>query len=50
VLLRVQPPRAGEHAGSATCVDVIYDAVERLGRGGAGMQQRREFLEQLLYL
>ena len=28
----------------------MYDAVERLGRGGAGTQQRREFLEQLLYL
>ncbi len=50
VFLRVQPSRAGEHGGGDTCVDVMYDAVERLWRGGAGTQQRREFLEQLLYL
>jgi hypothetical protein len=31
-------------------VDVMYDAVERLGRGGAGAQERRKFLEQFLYL
>jgi hypothetical protein len=28
----------------------MYNAVERLGRGGAGTQQRRDVLEQLLYL
>jgi hypothetical protein len=28
----------------------MYYAVEWLGRDGAGMQQRWEFLEQLLYL
>ncbi len=32
-------------------MDMMYNAVERLGGGGgAGTQQRREFLEQLLYL
>ncbi len=50
VFFRVQPPRAGEHGGGTTCVDVMYDAVERLGRGGAGPQQGRKFLEQFLYL
>jgi len=34
VFLRVQPPRAGEQGGGTTCVDVVYYAVERLGRGG----------------
>jgi hypothetical protein len=29
VFLRVPPPRAGEHGGGATCVDVMYYAVER---------------------
>ncbi len=33
-----------------TCVDVVDDALNRLGSGGTGPQQRREFLEQLLYL
>ncbi len=28
----------------------MYNAVERLGRGGAGTQKRWKFLEQLLYL
>jgi hypothetical protein len=28
----------------------MYDAVERLGRGGAETQERRKFLEQFLYL
>jgi hypothetical protein len=28
----------------------MYYAVERLGRGGPGTQQRREFLKQLLYM
>ncbi len=50
MLLRVQPPRAREHGDGATCVDVMYDAVEWLGRGSAGTQQRWEFLEQSLYL
>jgi hypothetical protein len=38
------------HRGGTTCVDVMYDAVERLGRIGAGMQERWKFLEQFLYL
>jgi hypothetical protein len=50
VFFRVQPPRAGEHGGGTTCVDVMYDAVEQLGRGGAGTQERRKFLKQFLYL
>jgi hypothetical protein len=29
--LRVQPPKAGEHRGGASCVGVMYNAVERLG-------------------
>ncbi len=28
----------------------MYDAVERLGGGGAGTKERRKFLEQFLYL
>ena len=50
MFFRVQPLRAGEHVGGATCVNVMYDAVERLGRSGAGTQERREFLEKLWYL
>ncbi len=50
MFLRVQPPTAGEHGGGATCVDVMYDAVERLGRGGAMTQERWKFLKQFLYL
>ena len=50
VFFRVQLPRAGEHRGGTTCVDVMYDAVERLGRISAGTQERRKFLEQFLYL
>ncbi len=46
VFFRVQPPRAGEHGGGATCVDVMHNAVERLGRGGDGAQQRWEFLAE----
>jgi hypothetical protein len=46
VFLRVQSPRAGEHGGGATCVDVMYNAVERLGRGGAKTQKRWKFLKQ----
>ncbi len=46
----VQPPRAGEHGGGATCVDVMHHSVEGLGRGGAWAQQRQELLKQLLYL
>ncbi len=42
--------RAGEHGGGATCVDVMDNAVERFGRGGAGTQQRRKLLEKFLYL
>jgi hypothetical protein len=38
VFFRVQPPRGGEHSGGTNCVDVMYDAVERLGRIGAGTQ------------
>jgi hypothetical protein len=49
VFLRVQPLRAGG-GGGATCVDAMCNAVEQLGRGGSGTQQRREFLEQLLNL
>jgi hypothetical protein len=36
--------------GGTTCVVVMYDAVERLRRIGAGTQERRKFLEQFLYL
>jgi hypothetical protein len=50
VLFRVQLPRAGEHGGGATCVDVVDYTLEWLGRRGAGSQQGREFLEKLLYL
>ncbi len=50
MLFRVQPPGAGEHGGGATCFDVMHDAVERFGRGDAGAQQRRKFLELLLYM
>ncbi len=50
VFLQIQPPRAIEHGGGATCVDVIDNAVERLGMGGTGTQQRRKFLEKFLYL
>ena len=42
--------RGRANTGAALSVDVMYDAVGRLGRGGAGTQQRREFLEQFLYL
>ncbi len=31
VLVRVQQPGAGEHGGSATCVDVMHNTVERFG-------------------
>jgi hypothetical protein len=37
--LRVQPLKAGKHRGGATCVGVMYDSVERLGRGGVGTQE-----------
>ena len=50
MLFWVQPPGAGEHGGGATCVDVVDHSVERLGLRGAGPEQGREFLEQLLYL
>jgi hypothetical protein len=50
VFLEVQPLGAGEHRGGTTCVDVMHHAVEGLGRGGTWAQQRRERLEQLLYL
>ncbi len=50
MLFRVQPPGAGEHVGGATCVHVMHDGLERFGRGSAGAQQRRKFLELLLYL
>ena len=50
MLFWVQPLRAGEHGGGATCVDVVDYSVERLGLRGAGPQQGREFLEQFLYL
>jgi hypothetical protein len=36
--------------GGATCVDVVDYSVEGLGLRGAGPQQGRKFLEQLLYL
>ncbi len=55
-LIRIPDPGVKRHripnprSGSATLVDGMYDVVERLGRGSAGMHQRREFLEQLLYL
>ncbi len=50
MLFWVQPPRAGEHGGGATCVDVVDYSVEWLGLRGAGPQQGRKFLEQFLYL
>jgi hypothetical protein len=50
VLLLIKPPRARENWSCATCVNVVIDAVERLGCCGAGPQQCREFLEQLLNL
>ncbi len=31
------------HRGGTTCVDVMYDDVERLGRIGAGTQERRKY-------
>jgi hypothetical protein len=43
VLFRVQPLRAGEYWGGASCVDGMHNL------GGAA-QQRQTFLEQLLYL
>ncbi len=46
----VQLPGAGEHGGGTSCVDVMDNAVKRLGRGGTGMQQRRKFLKKFLYL
>jgi hypothetical protein len=36
--------------GAVLNVDVVYDAVEWLGPGGAWPQHHWEFLEQLLYL
>ncbi len=50
MLLWIQLPRVGKHGGGATCVDVVDHSVKWLGRRGAGPQQGREFLEQLLYL
>jgi hypothetical protein len=50
VFVRIQWPRVGENRGGTTCVDVMDDSVERYGSGGAGPQQHRKFLEQLLYL
>jgi hypothetical protein len=50
VLLWAQPRRAGENGSCTSCVNVVYDTVERHGGGGTGLQHRWEFLEQLLYL
>ncbi len=50
ILLWIKPPMASESGSCATCVNVVNDAVERLGCCGAGPQQRREFFEQLLNL
>ncbi len=41
VFVRVQSPWAGENRDGATCVDMMDDAVEGFGCGGAGPQQRR---------
>jgi hypothetical protein len=50
VFVWIQSLWAGENGGGATCVDVVDDSMERFWCGGAGLQQRWKFLEQLLYL
>jgi hypothetical protein len=45
VLLWVLPLGAGEKGSCTTFVNVVYNAVERLGGGGTGLQHCPEFLE-----
>jgi hypothetical protein len=45
-----RPARASENGSCFTSVDVVYGAVEWLGSGCTGLQQRRELFDQLLYL